>query len=207
MDAMGMTPAQISQLGDFTFTVVADTKVALETLQLLEQFKFTGKRIPVSANTAAWDMSKGTIAGFMFDPKTIPISADTSGLKTAIANAKAWLSTLPKSKQFRIAGVNSVGGTTINAAGGLYDKPTFGVFGEAGPEAIVPLDRPLSMVDPSVRSMSAILQGMTGGRGAVGGAAGPKVNFEAGAFTINLPTGDPKLAAEAVLDRLVAYIG
>jgi hypothetical protein len=96
--------------------------------------------------------------------------------------------------------------TPWNAAGNIYSGPTVIGVGEAGPEAVVPLDRPLSMVNPSVRSMSAILQGMTGGRGGVE-MGGAKVNFEAGAFNINLPSGDPQLAAEAVLDRLVAYIG
>ena len=169
-------------------------------------YVFTEKQIPVKGNMKEWDAAKGTAQGFVFDTKTINVEGDTSGLKAAIANAKRWLSTLPASKKIRIAGVTQ-GGITINAAGGMYDKPTLGVFGEAGPEAIVPLNRPLSMVDPAVRSLSAFAQGLSGPKGLPAANTGPRVNFSEGAIQVNLPTGDPKLAAEAVLDRLVAFIG
>jgi hypothetical protein len=168
-------------------------------------YVFTPKQIVVGADTTEWDKAKGTAAGYVFDTKNIKLTADASDVKAAVASAKQYLATLPASKRIRIAGVNGVGGITL-AAGGVFDQATPAIIGEAGREAVVPLDRPLQMVDPSVRSMSAILQSMTGGRGAVP-SSGPRVNFSEGAIQVNLPTGDPKLAAEAVLDRLVSYIG
>jgi hypothetical protein len=173
-------------------------------------YVFTEKQIPVEGNMAEWDKAKGTAAGYVFDTKTIAVKMNTENLSSAIANVKRWLATIPAVKRvgIRIAGVTGTGGIPIGAAaGGYFDSPTVRTIGEAGPEAVVPLDRDLSRVDPAVREMSRVLQGMTGGRGGSQSlGTGPKVNFEAGAFAVNLPTGDPQLAAEAVLDRLVAYI-
>lgn len=60
-----------------------------------------------------------------------------------------------------------IGGEPMKfATGGIVSAPTFFgnvLAGEAGPEAIVPLRRRLSQVDPSVRELSAIAQGKGGG--------------------------------------------
>lgn len=89
-----------------------------------------------------------------------------------------------------------------NASGNIYYGPTVVGVGEAGPEAIVPLNRPLSQVDPSVRALSAIAQGLavpgvsttTNNRG---------VTVESGAITVNAPGADPRRVAESVLDHIV----
>jgi len=47
-----------------------------------------------------------------------------------------------------------------NARGGIATGPRVGIWGEAGDEALVPLDRPLNRVDPSVRALSAFAQGL-----------------------------------------------
>lgn len=176
-----------------------------------EQWVFTAKQIPIDGNTEAWDRDKGTIDAFVFKTKPVPVVIDDSDVQ---AWAAAWNKKTFQTKTARVV-VSTVsgqgqplgGGIPKNAAGGFYNQPTVGMFGEAGPEAIVPLDRDLSQVDPAVRQMSAVLQSMTGGRGGNNAATlGPKVNFSEGAISVNLPTGDPRLAAEAVLDRLVAYI-
>ncbi len=169
-------------------------------------YVFTPKQIVVGADTTEWDKAKGTAAGYVFDTKNIKLTADASDVAAAVKSAKAYLSTLPASKRIRIAGVNGVGGITT-AAGGVFDGAQNRIIAEAGPEAVVPLDRPLSMVDPAVRQLSAIAQGMTGPKGLPAANAGPRVQFSEGAIQVNLPTGDPKQAAEAVLDRLVSYIG
>lgn len=55
------------------------------------------------------------------------------------------------------------GGNTakVTAIGGVFHGAQQRVIAEAGPEAVVPLNRPLSQVDPSVRWLSAIAQGLT----------------------------------------------
>lgn len=47
------------------------------------------------------------------------------------------------------------------AVGGVFNGAQGRIIGEAGPEAVVPLNRPLSQVDPSVRALSAFAQGMS----------------------------------------------
>lgn len=97
---------------------------------------------------------------------------------------------------------NIVPGT---ASGGVFTGPTKRLIGEAGPEAVVPLDRPLSLVDPSVRWLSAIAQGETGSMASGGVAtAGRVVNIAPGAITVVTPARDPAVVAGAMLDRLVA---
>lgn len=46
------------------------------------------------------------------------------------------------------------------AVGGTFTMPQVRMISEAGPEAVVPLRRPLSQVDPSVRALSAYAQGI-----------------------------------------------
>jgi phage-related protein len=90
------------------------------------------------------------------------------------------------------------------ASGGVLLGPRRILAGEAGPEAIVPLNRALSQVDPSVRWLSAIAQNkstpaMAGG-GMVGG--GRIINVEPGAIQV-IGAQDPRRTAIEVVDRIV----
>lgn len=102
------------------------------------------------------------------------------------------------------------------ATGGILDKPTWlrynALAGEAGPEAVVPLNRPLSQVDPSVRWLSAIAQGKVpnnrqfpGGKLAAG-STGRNVNIHPGAITVVTPTTDPRAVAAETVNRIAAGI-
>lgn len=134
-----------------------------------------------------------------------------SGLATTISQpfknafnsvADAWNNTVGKLSWTVPSWVPKLGGSTIQApkipkfaAGTIALKPTIGEFGEAGPEALVPLNRPLSQVDPSVRALSAFAQGL-GGSG---------TTIESGAIVVNTPSTNGRVVAESVLDRLVSY--
>jgi hypothetical protein len=75
------------------------------------------------------------------------------------------------------------------------------MVGEAGREMVVPLDRPLSQVDESVRWLAAIAQGKTSY--ASGGVAGGRsVNIAPGAIAVTAMNADPEQVASAVLDRV-----
>jgi len=74
------------------------------------------------------------------------------------------------------------------------------IIGEDGPEAVVPLRRSLARVDSSVRGLSAYAQGLDQP------ATKPGVTIADGAIRVMIPNADPKLAAEAVLDRLVGLL-
>lgn len=136
--------------------------------------------------------------------------------KTAYDAAKALLGVINDILD-KISNIHIPGAGGFGKAGGLLDglnpfTASGGVFegarglgvtrriGEAGPEAVVPLDRPLSMVDPSVRFLSALAQGM------VPGAASGTVT---GGRSVTVPeinvysTADPRAVAQETLNLLV----
>ena len=86
------------------------------------------------------------------------------------------------------------------AAGGIFSGAQERIIGEAGPEAVVPLNRALSRVDPAVRALSAFAQGMT----PAGATAGPSIGrqIDVGGITINTPTTDPRAVASEVVARM-----
>jgi phage-related protein len=90
------------------------------------------------------------------------------------------------------------------AVGGVFNQPQLRLFAEAGPEAVVPLDRPLSQVDPAVRMLSAIAQGkvphMASG-GVVGGKS--QTNY----FNVQSNSPDPFTVATETVNRLAAVGG
>lgn len=92
------------------------------------------------------------------------------------------------------------------ASGGILSGPRRILAGEQGPEAIVPLRRNLSQVDPSVRWLAALAQGrmpaMASG-GVVGG--GRSTIVEAGAIVVQEANSALATGVE-VLDRLSARL-
>lgn len=86
-----------------------------------------------------------------------------------------------------------------HAAGGIVSAPVVSWVGEAGPEAIVPLNRPLNMVDPSVRALSAFAQGRTDNSTGPGGKT-----IDVGGITVITPTENPIAVASEVIARMAA---
>ena len=91
------------------------------------------------------------------------------------------------------------------ARGGVVLGPVTATIGESGAEAIVPLNRPLSQVDPSVRLLSAIAQGKMPGFAAGGlvTGGGRQITVAPGAIVVNTQIENPRRVAEAVLDRMI----
>jgi hypothetical protein len=87
----------------------------------------------------------------------------------------------------------------LGATGMITSGPT--IAGEAGREAIVPLERPLSQVDPSVRWLAAIAQGRGGNMGAQTAPSTTKV-IEQGAIQVIYPGTDGRIAASMLLDAI-----
>jgi hypothetical protein len=69
----------------------------------------------------------------------------------------------------------------------------------------VPLDRPLSMVDPSVRMLSALAQGKTVATNSFDRSR----TLDVGGITIITPTQDPAAVARETINQFVAksYFG
>jgi hypothetical protein len=86
------------------------------------------------------------------------------------------------------------------ASGGLALGPQLRLIGEAGPEAVVPLNRNLAQVDPAVRWLSAIAQGKT----ATPTAGGVGKSMTVGPITVITPTKDPGAVAQQVVNRIAA---
>lgn len=93
------------------------------------------------------------------------------------------------------------GGLIGSASGGVFDAAALRVIGEDGPEAVVPLNRPLDQVDPSVRWLSALAQGITPNGGMSSAGPGKTINNE---FHITTPTTDVVGVAREVVNQLVA---
>lgn len=92
------------------------------------------------------------------------------------------------------------------AIGGVFSGAQSRVIGEAGPEAVVPLSRSLSQVDPSVRWLSALAQGKSAppmGSGGIGGA-GPQIVVGPGAVQMVVPSAQQAFqVASSMWDALI----
>ena len=138
------------------------------------------------------------------------VSSVFGGIGDVIGGAIGWFNDLFSAAQSardmgsQAASSAGSGGPRKAASGALLYGPTRILAGEAGPEAIVPLHRPLSQVDPSVRALSAFAQGkgtpaMAGG-GIVSG--GKSINIETGAIQVN-GSLDPRRTAIEVINRII----
>lgn len=106
----------------------------------------------------------------------------------------------------RGAGTGGNGGGSF-ASGGILGGPRRVLAGESGPEAIVPLRRNLSQVDPSVRWLSALAQGRTPamGSGGVVNGGGRSILVEPGAIVVQEAVSGLATGVE-VLNRLTAKL-
>lgn len=98
-----------------------------------------------------------------------------------------------------------VGANQATASGGRFNIPQIREIAEAGPEAVVPLNRPLGQVDPSVRWLSAIAQGLappTAAGGVFG--AGRTVNIQQLQMVSASP--DPRAAAAEFVNKLTSVM-
>lgn len=88
--------------------------------------------------------------------------------------------------------IDGIKGNASGGLGGVTSGPQLRWIGEDGPEAIVPLNRPLGMVDSSVRALSAIAQGI-GHRG-----------VDASGWTIVTQGPNPYVVAREVINDFAA---
>ena len=136
-----------------------------------------------------------------------------SGVIGWIQDAVGWFNSLfgaaNKASGATSSARSSAGGGAARAmaSGGTLFGPTRILAGEAGPEAIVPLRRSLSQVDPSVRWLSAIAQGKMpsfASGGIVGG--GRTLNIQSGAIVVEDRSGDPRRTGNEVVQRIVERV-
>ncbi|QJD53258.1 tape measure protein [Microbacterium phage Tempo] len=143
----------------------------------------------------------------------VSTQVNTPGLQAAKDGAwvlEQQIRRVPREWSTTFTSYNRVVGPTFpkTAIGGTFNGAQARIIGEAGPEAVVPLNRPLGQVDPSVRWLSAIAQGkgvpaMAGG--GVGGT-GKSVTIEAGAIVVQ-GAEDPRRTAIEVMNEIADRIG
>lgn len=136
------------------------------------------------------------------------ISGAIQGVIGWIQDAIGWFSSLFGAANNAAGATRGVGGPAPRmASGGVLYGPQRILAGEAGTEAIVPMNRALSQVDPSVRWLSAIAQGKATPSMASGGVVGGggQVVVEAGAIRV-IGTLDPRATAIETVDRLVERV-
>ena len=116
-----------------------------------------------------------------------------------------FLNTIPKSRTINIhTAYYSSGKPVMRASGGILTRATNVIAGEAGPEAIVPLRRPLHMVDPSVRALSGMLQGLIPMQSSP--SPGNSTTIQPGAVTVVTQATDARRVAEMVEDRVLSAL-
>ena len=147
--------------------------------------KIVSKAGDLAAKLAAWGRSAVSKAGGVAND----IVSKFSGLASRIVNAIGNIVPKIKMPNIKVPTVVAKVITPKKASGGIISGPQHVIVGEAGPEAIVPLDRALSRVDPAVRALSAFAQGMT----PTGGSTAPTIGrqIDVGGITINTPTDGP----------------
>lgn len=133
------------------------------------------------------------------------ITADESDAISGIDSVIAKLRNIDTYKEIQINTVyTTTGSPPRTASGGIFSGSQLREIGEDGPEAVVPLNRPLSQVDPAVRWLSAIAQGLTGTNdGTVTGSRAGRT-IDASGWTIVSPQSDPRSVAVEALNYLVA---
>ena len=184
--------ALLSLIGAFTSILDAIGKVAAAVAPLAPAFNIAFRVIGALAQSAA-----GLI----------------QNIATAIENVIRALGriTVPSALRTLAELVGKVSGNMPNlpktATGGMFFNAQARIIGEAGPEAVVPLNRPLAQVDPSVRWLSALAQGKTGGLGAQGApSSGRTITVMEGAIQVSAPVRNEALVASMVLDGLVSRV-
>lgn len=180
--------ALLSLLSAFTQILDAVGKVALAVAPLAPAFTFAFKVIGALAQSAADLIGK--------------VSSAIQSLITALGKI-----TVPSALRTIADLAGRISGLNIHlpgaASGAIVTGPTRLLAGEDGPEAIVPLNRPLSQVDPSVRALSALAQGKNGPMSNVATASGTGQVWGEGAIQVVTSVANPVIVANMVFDRIV----
>ena len=168
--------------------------IKTETSNLVRDASNTLKLMP-SYVGAQWDSFWGSLSGAVEDAYWDVVH--WVGLIIAAAQSAA-------SASSGVSGGHAKAPSNASAAGGLFFGPSRRLIGEAGPEAVVPLNRSLMMVDPSVRWLSAIAQGKAPGM-ASGGIVGGGRTLTIENINVN-EVGDSRRTANDVIERFAEYV-
>lgn len=169
---------------------------------------------PLSDNADAMDILggatsdlEGVMEGFegMIEGWGATVNGVLGGVIDTINSVIGWFQSLfaTAAQEVNAPNVTESGrGRARLAAGALVTSETRATIGEAGSEMVVPLQRPLSQVDPAVRQVAAFAQGRLPGSGGGTGTIGKQVNFQEGSIVVQSPVANGTVVAEQVVDRI-----
>jgi hypothetical protein len=208
-----------------TSTMLADSKPGDATVAAFQKnLTATGLMTPTPKMLA--DSTKGdatvstfqkslTATGMMNPTPVISVNNKqaldgTAAVQTALANVKSKTVTLTVQVSQSGNAVYRQGDRLLEASGDIFHRRTDVTVGEAGPEAIVPLRRPLALVDPAVRALSAFAQGLPipGRRrdAPTKPAGGGGITFAPGSIVVQGAL-DPRRTALDVANRIAQKVG
>lgn len=134
------------------------------------------------------------------------------GLIGGISDSIGWLLERVRELSGAAGAASSSAGKVLGGGGRLAPRPMASgailrgperiLAGEAGMEAIVPLQRPLHLVDPEVRDIAAYAQGK---KTADGGPATSGGGLHIGSLIVEDRSGDSRRTANEVVTRIVEY--
>jgi phage-related protein len=132
------------------------------------------------------------------------VDAIVNPFKKAYETAKGWvdkIKNLPGSIAGGIGG--ALGSLNPFARGGMVFGPTKALIGEAGPEAVIPLGRPLHQIDPSVRKMAELLRNGPTTAGGNQSNTVQRIAPQTNNFVIHDSTGSAEATAQKIVNRLL----
>lgn len=143
-------------------------------------------------------------------PDNVKTLVKTPGLDTALDGARKMNDAVRRvpttwNTEFTTSGKTQGPVFPRTATGGLFHGAQTRVIGEAGAEAVVPLNRPLNQVDPAVRALSAFAQGKAGWAGGGVAGGGNVNNFMPGSIVVN-GGDDPRATALEVVDAIAELV-
>jgi hypothetical protein len=168
----------------------------------------------IASVVASWvGRARAAVAG-VTTALTAPFSAALRTISGIMSSISGFISRIPGLRATAEAGKQALR-TIMNAAIDRYnslplpDLPRMAtggittgrtIAGESGQEMVIPLNRSIGTIDPSVREIAALIRG----QGTSQAAAGRSLSIAPGAIVVSAPNSNPLLVAESLMDRLVA---
>lgn len=144
------------------------TNVRLSELEtLIDRYHKTPKEVRTLVKLSGQEVSKAEMRALISyadelgsKRPTVKVNADTAGARAKVSALVSDIHNLLSGNFTALVTARTSGpGKPKTAVGGVFSGAQSRIIAEAGREAVVPLDRNLSSVSPSVRYLSAVAQG------------------------------------------------
>lgn len=206
-DKYNLMPRQVKSLINVLFPNKAPEQVQKFINKLIETGRLKPKpKVDVDDSSAQNKMENINADLTSYDRRTVDanLTVDNSDAMSGISAVDVALARLPGSKDIdiRVETIKSTRNAPASAMGGIFWGAQTRLIGEEGPEAVVPLNRPLAQVDPAVRALSALAQGIT--IPVTVQNASSVTEQRPIEVTIVTPTKEPGAVAQETINRLVA---